>query len=284
MATALVTGASRGLGAAFAARLARDGHDLVLVARDRDGLTQVAQAARAAGVAVEIRPADLSDPEELDSVCRRRADARRPVDLLVNNAGTECDGEFAAVDAAALQAEIDLNVTAVMRLTRAVVPGMVDRGRGAVINVASFAGYLPARGSSYGATKAWALTFTDTVAASLTGTGVGMIALCAGRLRTGKQIAPAGASPLWLDPAAAVDTCLADLARGRTLCTPGLLYRGVVGVLELPRRTLRSMARLAGRNREAVGRPAPAGPDTTPSTSDTPGGAAVAPYDDLTPV
>ncbi len=249
MTTALVTGASRGLGAVFASRLARDGHDLVLVARDRADLERTAAAARRTGVAVEVLVADLTDPQALAAVARRLADPGRPVDLLVNNAGLEGDGEFVEAEASMLQAEIDTNITAVMHLTRAALPVMIARGRGGVVNVASFAGYLSSRGNAYSATKAWVLAFTDTVAASLPGTGVGMIALCAGRMRTGKHQAPVGASMLWLEPEAVVDACLDDLARGRTLCTPGLVYRGVVGVLELPRRSMRGLARIAGRGR-----------------------------------
>lgn len=250
MPTALVTGASRGLGAVFAARLARDGHDLVLVARDRMGLERVSASARRCGVAVEVVVADLSDERGLAAVQRRLADRSRPVDLLVNNAGVEGEGQFAVADMWDLQAEIDTNVTAVMRLTRAALPAMIERRRGGVVNVASFAGYLAAPGNAYAASKAWVLTFTDTVAASLAGTGVGMIALCAGRMRTGKHPVPGGASALWLEPEAVVDECLTDLARGRTLSVPGWRYRAVVDVLELPRRALRTLAKLAGRGRQ----------------------------------
>lgn len=135
-----------------------------------------------------------------------------PVDLLVNNGGMEVYAEFADAAPQALQAELDLNINAVSALTRAALPAMIDRGRGAVVNVASFAGYLPARGSAYGATKAWVLAFTDTVAASLAGTGVSTIALCAGRLRAPGRPGPSR-SPLWLDTDRVVDECLADLRR-----------------------------------------------------------------------
>jgi uncharacterized protein len=139
-----------------------------------------------------------------------------------------------------------------MRLTRAALPGMKERHRGAVINVSSFAGYLAGRGDAYAASKAWVLTFSDTVAASLEGTGVRMIALVAGQLRNAMVPAPADASRDGLDPAGVVDTCLADLAKGRRLSVPGWRYRAVVDVLELPRRTLRTAARLAGRGRAQV--------------------------------
>jgi uncharacterized protein len=249
MPIALVTGASRGLGAAFALRLARDGHDLVLVARAEDELESVAASVRGHGVAVEVLVADLTEERDLVRVQERLGDRDRPVDFLVNNAGVQCKGEFTAVDEEGLQAEIDTNVTAVMRLTRAALPGMTERRRGAVINVASFAGYLAGRADAYSATKAWVLAFTDTMAASLAGTGVRMIALCPGVLSNKMRPAPDGPSQPGLDAAAVVDACLADLARGRTLCVPGWRYRAVVDLLELPRRTLRTAARLAGRSR-----------------------------------
>jgi short-subunit dehydrogenase len=253
MRTALVTGASRGLGAAFAARLARDGHDLVLVARDRNGLENVATSARAQGVAVEIITADLTDTRDLAALQQRLVDQGRPVDLLVNNAGVKSEGDFVSVDRAGLQGEIDTNITAVMRLTRAVLPGMIERGRGDVINVASFAGYLAGRGDAYSATKSWVLAFSDTVAASLAGSGVRMMALCPAQIGAGMNPRSATVSGSGLSPEVVVDTCLADLARGRTLSVPGRRYRAVVDFLELPRRTLRILARLAGRRSEQYG-------------------------------
>jgi hypothetical protein len=248
--TALVTGAGRGLGAAFAARLARDGHDLVLVDRDPSGVERVAASARQLGRTVEVMVADLTDRQALAEVEQRLDDRSRPVDLLVNNAGVSGETEFTVADVALLQAEIDINVTALMRLTRAGVPGMVERRRGAVINVASFAGYLAGKGDAYAASKAWVLSFTDTVAASLGGTGVRMIALCVGQLQNVMYPAPADASRPGLAPDDVVAQCLADLTKGRTLSVPGWRYRAVVDALELPRRTLRTVARLAGRGRD----------------------------------
>ncbi|GAA0923921.1 SDR family NAD(P)-dependent oxidoreductase [Pseudonocardia zijingensis] len=250
MPIALVTGASRGLGAAFAGRLARDGHDLVLVDRDQAGVERVAEFIRSTGRSVEVLVADLAEDKGLAAVQARVEDAERPIDLLVNNAGVSGETEFTQADMGKLQAEIDINITALMRLTRAAVPGMIERHRGAIINVASFAGYLAGRGDAYAASKAWVISFSDTVAASLAGTGVRMIALVAGQLRNAMVPAPPDASRDGLDPAAVVDTCLADLAKGRTLSVPGWRYRAVVDVLELPRRTLRAAARLAGKGRD----------------------------------
>jgi uncharacterized protein len=262
MPAALVTGGGTGIGAAFARRLAADGYDLVLVAREGQRLEQVAAALRREhGVAVEVLAADLTDPAARATVEQRVADPERPIEMLVNNAGQENCGEFADVAVADLQSEIDLNVTAVLRLTHAALPAMIERGHGSVVNMASFAGYLPRRGSAYGATRSWVLALTDSVASSLAGTGVRMIAVCPGRVRTARYAADAeraGRSPLWLEPEAVVDRCLADLARGRTLSTPGLVYRTVVDVLELPRRSLRAVAQLAGRGRAQPGAATPA--------------------------
>jgi short-subunit dehydrogenase len=257
MSTALVTGGNTGLGVAFARRFASQKYDLVLVARNRERLDAVAATIRAEhGVEVEVLPADLGVPAER-LVVERRLDGTGggPVDVLVNNAGVAAHDLFDHVSSAALQAEVDVNITAVLQLTRAALPGMLDRGHGAVINVASFAGYLGAAGSAYSASKAWVLSFTDSVAASLTGTGVRAVAVCPGRMRTGRHLEagrPVGAahSPLWLEPADVVERCLSDLRKNRSLSVPGGIYRTVVDLLELPRRSLRTAARLAGHSRE----------------------------------
>jgi short-subunit dehydrogenase len=250
MTTALITGGNTGLGAAFARRLAASGHDIVLVARDKERLEETADELRAAhGVRVETLPADLAVAGERAVVEERLAS----VDVLVNNAAIIVRELFDEAPVAALQEELDVNVTAVLRLTRAVLPGMISRGHGSVINVSSFAGYLPPAGWSYAAGKAWVLSFTDTVAASLEGTGVRVIVVAPGSVKTGyheRNGLPTGSSALWLTPEAVVDRCLTDLARGRVVSVPGAPYRLVVGALELPVKALRTASRLARRNRE----------------------------------
>lgn len=247
MPTALVTGASRGLGAVYARELAERGYSVVLVARDAARLAEVAESVgRATGAIVETLPADLTDPAGLVAVERRITDRDLPIDVLVNNAGVETDAVFTEAPVEVLAGEIDLNVTALMRLTRAAVPAMTARGHGGVLNIASVAGYLPSGGDAYGASKSWVLAFSDTVAASLHGTGVTVTAVAAGRIRTDDD--PQG--PLWLDPRDVVRRSLDDLARGRTLSAPGWVYRALVGYLEAPRTALRLAARVAGRGRE----------------------------------
>jgi uncharacterized protein len=256
MPTALITGATAGIGAAFARTLAGARHDLVLVARDRTRLEAAADEARARGVAAEVLQADLAVAAERERVAARLADVdAAPVDLLVNNAGFTLSGAFLEVDAEALRRQLEVNVAAVLQLTRAALPAMVERGRGAVVNVSSVAGFVPGRGSTYSADKAWVTMFTEGIAARLAGTGVRAMALCPGFVRTEFHEragidAGARSGPFWLDADRVVAECLTDLAKGKVMCVPSLQYKVLVTLLDvLPRPLVRRIASRLGRDR-----------------------------------
>ncbi|HEY6699190.1 MAG TPA: SDR family NAD(P)-dependent oxidoreductase [Acidimicrobiales bacterium] len=176
--TALVTGASSGIGAALARQLATEGTDLVVVARDKarlDALAAQLADARGArgGVAVEVLPADLTDAGSLAAVEARVADADRAIDLVVNNAGFGTYGPFIDADIDAEELEIALNVTALVRLTYAAVRAMVPRGRGAIMNISSMAALQATPGNAiYGATKGFVAMFGEAVSSELDGSGV----------------------------------------------------------------------------------------------------------------
>ncbi|AUY48949.1 SDR family oxidoreductase [Streptomyces sp. CB01881] len=237
MTTALITGATAGIGAAFARRLARSGYQLVLVARDTERLERSAADLQAKyGVDAEVLTADLATEDGIAAVEARLADGARPVDLLVNNAGFGNKGAFLTVP---LQDELDMlkvHVEAILRLTTAALPGMRERHRGAIVNVASVAAFLP-RGT-YGASKAWVVSFTQGVQRDLGGAGVRLMALCPGFTRTEfHQRAGMGTGNIpswgWLSAERVVDEAMRDLARGRSLSVPGKRYKIAVAIARL---------------------------------------------------
>lgn len=184
--SALVTGASSGIGEAFARRLAAEGTDLVVVARRREQLERLAAELRAThDVHVEVLPADLGAPVSRRDVERRLADSTNPVDLLVNNAGFGTHGNFVALPADREEQEVQVNVVAIQRLTSAALGPMVARGRGHILNVSSIAALYPVPGSAtYGATKAFICSFTDALHEELRGTGVVVTSALPGFTRT----------------------------------------------------------------------------------------------------
>ncbi len=250
---ALITGPTSGLGAGFARRYARDGHDLVLVARDEQRLARLAAELHdEAGAQVEVLPADLSVAADRATVADRLASG---VQVLVNNAGFGTSGEFWTADFAELQRQLDVNVTAVMQLTHAALPPMLHARTGTVINVASVAGLLPGRGSTYSASKAWVIALSEGLANGLGGTGVGVHALCPGFVRTEFHqragIDMAGTSSwMWLEVDDVVRDCLAGVARGEVVIVPGLQYKVLTTAGRVvPRKLVRAMTKVVGKGR-----------------------------------
>jgi len=177
------------------------------------------------------------------------------VRVLVNNAGFGTSGEFWSADLALLQSQLDVTVTAVMQLTHAALPPMMAANEGTVINVASVAGLLPGRGSTYSASKAWVIAFSEGLANGLDGTGVGVHALCPGFVHT-EFHARAGIemsgtpSFLWLEVDDVVRECMADVARDKVVIVPGLQYKALTaGGRVVPRNLVRAMTKVVGKGR-----------------------------------
>jgi short-subunit dehydrogenase len=248
-ARALVTGASSGIGKAFAERLARDRYDLILVARRRDRLEALAERLRElSSVSVDVLAADLTKSDELEKVESRIA--REPaLDLLVNNAGFGGYMPFVELAPERAEALIRLQVLAVTLLTRAALPGMIARGNGAVINVSSrlaFSGSLPSpplpKRAVYAATKSYINTFSRIVANELAGTGVRVQALCPGVVRTEfheVQGMDASRFPVGImSPEDLVAASLAGLERDEVICIPALDDPGLLAAVEESERRL----------------------------------------------
>jgi len=263
MGTALITGASSGIGLEFAWQLATARNDLVLVARNRERLEQVAAAIRAAaGVKVEVLPADLANPADVARVAERLRVAKPqmpsnpaevglapgqtqgPVGLLVNNAGFGTGQALLGGDIEAEIQAINVMVTAVMVLSQAAAEQMVARGRGAIINVGSIAALTA--GGTYAAAKAWVRTFTESLATELAGTGVTATVVAPGLTRTEfherSGIDAEFPGFAWLNPAQVVAESLADVRRGAVHSTPSRRYKAAAAVLRAaPRGAIRAM-------------------------------------------
>lgn len=237
MPTAFITGATAGIGAAFARRLASDGFDLVLLARDTARLDRAAADLRDRyRVRAETLTADLATEEGLAAAEER---ARKDVDLLVNNAGFGNRGVFLDVPVSDELTMLKVHCEAVLRLTHAVLPGMLERDRGGVVNVSSVAAF--ATRGTYGASKAWVVSFSQGVAADIAARSAGRVrvmALCPGfvhtefheRARMDMSDVP---DFMWLDKDAVVDAGLRDLRRGARVSVPGAQYKAIVGLTRL---------------------------------------------------
>ncbi len=248
---ALVTGASAGIGNVFARRLAAQGYDLTVVARDTARLESLAAELTAAhGIEVEVIAADLTDGAALARV-ETRLEAEPPIDLLVNNAGIGTMGPFAELDPAKEEAEIRLNVIALVRLTRATLGPMVARRSGRIIQVSSLAAFQPGPyNATYAATKAFVNSFSEAIHEELRGSGVGIQVLCPGFTRTEfQERAGASASRLpkfaWMEADEVVEASLKALRRGSLVCIPGITNKAMAFASRISPRPL--VRRLSGR-------------------------------------
>lgn len=238
---ALVTGASSGIGEAFARLLAARGHDLVLVARREDRLAALAAELRAAhGTASEVLPADLADRGAARVVEERAAAG---VDLLVANAGVGSTGRLVALDRDDEARIVDVNVTSLLRLVHAALSTMQARGSGGVITVSSVGGFQPAPGNAtYSASKAFVTSFSQAVHEEARRDGVTVTCVCPGFTRTEMAIGAAVPQRLFLAPERVAAEALAALAAGRALCVPGVAYKTLAGVARLlPRGVIRRL-------------------------------------------
>jgi len=251
---ALVTGASSGIGQAFAEHLAASGAALVLVARRRDRLDELAARLRAEhDTEVEVLVADLTDDDDLATVEARLGDEADPVDLLVNNAGVATGGRFADLPVDGEVSEIRLNVLAPVRLTRAALPGMLSRGHGGVVNVSSIAALQPLpHWATYAATKAYLTSFSEAVHEEVRSQGVVVLALLPGFTHTELlgHVGPPPVGipgPLWMEADQVVKSAMAALRRGRASRVPGALNRIVAALSRLtPRAVSRRVAARVG--------------------------------------
>lgn len=230
--TAVVTGASSGIGRELARNLAGRGHHVTLVARSIDKLTELGAEIAAAGGQAEILPADLTDRAARATLLDRVTEAGRVPDVLVNNAGLSTLGAVATADPDAEMTMLEVDVVAVADLCCRFLPGMVARKRGAVLNVASTGAFQPLPGQAgYGASKSFVLSYTESLRGELLGTNVSATVLCPGPVDTGfgeragfsKEDAEAALPRfMWKSPSFVAEAGITGLDRGKAIVIPGL--------------------------------------------------------------
>lgn len=248
--TCIVTGASSGIGTEIARVLASRGHGVTLVARRLDRLETLAEQLREHhGVRAEVVVGDLVEPDQRRAVVQAVADRGLTPEVLVNNAGFSTVGPLAEIDPGREIQMVRLNVEAVDHLCGLVVPGMVERGRGAILNVASTASYQPLPGQAgYSASKAYVRTFSTALAGEVGPRGVTVTALCPGPVRTEfADVSGLGEmddgnplpEPLWVDVADVARIGVDALEDGRLVCIPGPANRALAAVAHVtPRQVL----------------------------------------------
>jgi short-subunit dehydrogenase len=261
MGHALITGASSGLGERFAYALAQQHRNLVLIARRENRLRAVAAHARELGAGqTEIIVADLARPGAPQNIAARLAEASIDVDYLINNAGFGTTGRFDRLPLDREIEQVELNVAALVAMTRLFLPSLLERGRGTIINVASTAAFQPIPYmATYAATKAFVLSFTEAIACECAGTGVRILALCPGPVRTEFQAVARHENALmpsfaYLDPDTVVRQALAAAARGRRVQINGLMNAaGAIAVRLFPRSLVTAIAGRIYRNAGITG-------------------------------
>ena len=240
MRTAFITGASSGIGAAFAHKLAAEQYDLILVARRKERLTSLATALHQQfRVNAEVLAADLSNPTDIDQIEQRIA-GLGTLDLLVNSAGFGLPGTFVEIPLESHLEMIQVHILASVRLTYTALPGMIVSGHGAIINVSSIGAFMPRPGdATYCATKAYLKTFSEALQAELVGTGVRVQALCPGFTDTEFHDQPVYKpyhlkakipKALWMSADEGVEQSLKALKQGRVICIPGFKNRVLVAL------------------------------------------------------
>ena len=228
MSTALITGATAGIGNAYAELLAKQGFDLVLVARDLPRLNQVAKRlSKTYKIKVETLKADLTKPAQLARVEKRVSNISKPIEVLVNNAGFGIKESFIDTQIEKEQELLDVLVTAPLRLTHAVLPGMIKRNNGTIVNVSSVASWIA--GGTYSAAKSYLTVFTEYLHTELKGTNVNISALCPGFTRTefhqrGKMRMNGLPNFMWLTVDQVVAQSWKYAKAGKVICIPGWQY------------------------------------------------------------
>ena len=256
--TALITGASSGIGETLAGCFAAAKHDVILVARSEGKLKALAETlATKYGVAVSVQPADLSKPGAAAQLLAALSRNQSSVDVLVNCAGVLEQGAFTAIDNTKHQNIIDLNISGLTAMLSAFVPGMVERGRGRVLNVASVAAFQPVPTlASYAASKAYVLSLSESLAEELRGTGVTVTALCPGITATNMLKQAAGANDklsqlpdfLVADVQDVANLAFAATMRGDAICVPGVVNQAaMIASRSTPKWLVRRIGGLLGR-------------------------------------
>lgn len=263
--TALVTGASAGLGAEFATQLAQRGHDLVLVARSADKLERLSHHLHTTlGVRADVIVQDLAAPDAATKISKELSAAGLTVDLLVNNAGFGTAGRFEDVPADRYQEQLMVNLVALVGLTRALIPGMLARGHGAIINIGSTAAFQPTPYfASYAAGKTFVLNFSLALRSEYRGRGIRVLALCPGPTRTlffdsigvGERAAIGGAM---MAADTVVRAALRGLDRDRAYVVPGPMnFLSAHFTPRRPRRLVTAFAKLVCRSVPDAPSPSP---------------------------